>query len=97
MSAHGEIEFFFLNKKDVEPVVSDNVHLTIFHPDSHIDDGLKINAEIVWVNPDYSSDHHKVGLKFLEINEEQVSYINRMIKWLSTEGHYFFHCDLEKR
>lgn len=89
---------FFFNIEDKNrPIIAGNVHLTIFHPDKSLEDGLSINAEIVWVDHDYSSDHRKVGLKFVEMNDSQTAYVDTLIEWLSKQGHYYFHCELEKR
>jgi hypothetical protein len=89
-----EQSLFKDDKKESRPVISGNVHLTIFHPDMPIQEGVSINAEVIWVNYDYSSDHHKIGVRFFDMENAE---IEMLAKWLSKEGNYYFHCELEKR
>ena len=76
------------------PTISGNVHLTIFHPDMSLEDGISIDANVRWVKHDFSDDHHKIGVKFVDMDNAQVGMLT---EWLSKEGHYYFHCELEKR
>lgn len=87
---------FFRTAKNSKPDLSGNVHLNIFHPDSSLEKGLSINAEIIWIDSEYSGDHHKIGLKFIDLDQAQTSYVNKLNEWLSKEGHYFFHCELQQ-
>ena len=85
-----------LLSKKVDSITSGDVHLTIFHPDRSLEEGLSIDAEIVWFDDKYSSDHHKIGVKFTEKSKSQADYVGIMSDWLSHEGNYFFHCELQK-
>ena len=81
--------------RDVEydSCVSGKVHLNIFHPDSSLEDGVGINAEVIRVDHQYSDDHCKLGVRFLDAKEDEVG---RLVEWLAKEGNYFFHCEVEK-
>lgn len=74
--------------------ISGNVHLTIFHPDMSLEDGISIDANVRWVKHDFSDDHHKIGVKFVDMDNAQVGMLT---EWLSKEDNYYFHCELEKR
>lgn len=75
------------------PVISGHVLLTIFHPDDSLEEGVSIGADVIWVKYDYSDDHHKIGVRFVEMENGQVE---KLTQWLSKEGNYYFHCELEK-
>lgn len=75
------------------PDIAGNVHLTIFHPDISLQDGVSINAEVIWVDYDHSDDHYKVGVRFIDKDEAQV---DRLARWLSKKDNYYFHCELIK-
>jgi hypothetical protein len=77
-----------------DPDISGKVHLTIFHPDMSLEQGISIDADVRWVKHDFSKDHHKIGVRFVEMNNAQVGML---AEWLSKEGNYYFHCELEKR
>jgi hypothetical protein len=87
---------FFHDEVDHPHITSGDVRLVIFLPDSSLDDGLNIDATIAWVDDDYSEDHRKMGVKFIDVNNEQDDQLNKMAEWLSKECNYFFHCELEK-
>ena len=73
--------------------IAGNVRLTILHPDMPVQNGISIEAEIIWVDDDYSEDRSKIGVKFAYMIESQ---IDPLIDWLSKDGNYYFHCELEK-
>jgi len=75
------------------PDISGNIRLTIFHPDMPVQQGISIDAEIVWVDREHSKHHNKVGVRFIDKDDAQV---DRLARWLSSEDNYFFHCELEK-
>lgn len=89
-----EKSFFRTVKIDDRLDISDNVHLTIFHPDVSCQEGVSITAEVIWKDDDYSKDHYKIGVRFIDKDDEKVEVLAR---WLSKETNYFFHCELEKR
>ena len=89
-----EKSFFRTVNIDDHLNVSGNVHLTIFHPDTSCREGVDINAEVIWKDDDYSKDHYKVGVRFIDKDDEQV---DKLTQWLSKKSNYFFHCELEKR
>ena len=93
---HKEKGFFDDETRESNHKPSDNVHLIIFHPERSLEKGLRIDAEICWVDEDYSSDHRKIGVRFTGTDEAQTGYIKQLTEWLSMEGHYFFHCELNK-
>ena len=80
------------SEADGRPVISGDVHLTIFHPD--LKQGISADANIVRVEYDYSDDHHKVGVSFIDMDEAQ---IDKLADCLATNCSYYFHCELEKR
>lgn len=75
------------------PDISGDVHLTIFHPDISLEKGIGIEAKIICVDYDYSDDHHRIGVSFTKAENTQ---LDKLKEWLSREGHYYFHCELEK-
>lgn len=73
--------------------ISGKVHLTIFHPDMSLQEGVSIDAEVIWADYDHSEDHHKVGVRFIDMDDLQVDKLSR---WLSKKDNYYLHCELEK-
>lgn len=73
--------------------ISGNVRLTIFHPDMPVQDGICVDAEVIWVDYEYADDRNKIGVKFVGMVDKQVGGLS---EWLSRDGNYYFHCELEK-
>lgn len=74
--------------------ITGNVRITLLHPDMPVQNGISVDAEIVWVNDEYSNDRIKIGVKFVDMVELQIT---PLAEWLSRDGNYYFHCELEKR
>ncbi len=89
-----EQSLFQNNETDGIPVISGKIHLTIFHPDMSLQEGVGIDAEVIWVDHDHSDDNHKIGVSFIDKDTPQ---IDKLTEWLSRKGNYFYHCELEKR
>ena len=81
-------------RTDLHPNISGDVHLTIFHPDMSLQEGVDIDAEVVWTDDGYSKDHCKVGVRFIDKDDVRV---DKLARWLAKKHNYFFHCELEKR
>jgi hypothetical protein len=77
-------------------LIKGKVHLTILHPDSPLPNESRIEAEVIWVDHEYSDDHCKIGVCFEDVDEAQAEYIGNLEEWLSVESNYFLHCELEK-
>ena len=77
-------------------IVSSNVSLTIFHPDISLQDSASIEAKVIWVDHEYSSDRCKIGVSFFDLDEVQTEYVCKLENWLSSESNYYLHCELEK-
>jgi hypothetical protein len=58
-----------------------------------LQEGVSIDAEVIWADYDHSEDHYKVGVRFIEKDDAQV---DKLARWLSKTDNYFFHCELEK-
>ena len=89
-----ELSLFQNDEMKDSPVISGNVHLTIFHPDMSLQEGISIDAKVIWADYDYSGDHVKIGVRF---DDMDIEHIDKLTEWLSKEGNYYFHCELEKR
>ena len=88
-----EQSLFQTVEADDRPDISGNVHLTIFHPDMSLQEGVSIDAEVIWADYDHSDDHYKVGVRFIDKDDAQV---DKLARWLSKKDNYYFHCELEK-
>jgi len=86
--------------KDVDPEQPASsygcLRLNIFHPDHSLEHGLNINANIAWLDHEYSKDRLKLGVHFSEMDESKSSYVSRFVEWIKKEENYFLHCELEK-
>jgi hypothetical protein len=86
--------------KDVKPEQSAGsygcLRLNIFHPDYSLEHGLNINANIVWLDHEYSKDRLKLGVHFSEMDDSKSSYVGKFIDWIQKEDNYFLRCELEK-
>jgi hypothetical protein len=85
---------------DVDPKQVANsygcLRLNIFHPDYSLDDSLNINANIIWLDHEYSKDRLKLGVQFSEMDDSKSGYVSNFIGWIQKKENYFLHCDLEK-
>ena len=86
--------------KDVDPKQAAEsygcLRLNIFHPDYPSENSLNIDADIAWLDHDYSRDRLKLGVKFSEMDDSQSNYVSKFIDWIQQEENYFLRCDLEK-
>ena len=86
--------------KDVDLKQADNsygcLRLNIFHPDYSPDNSLNINANIIWLDHEYSKDRLKLGVHFSEMDDSKSGYVSNFIGWIQKKENYFLHCDLEK-
>ena len=71
------------------------IRLSIYHPDSSCESGLNINANIAWLDHEYSNDRLKLGVRFSELDDSQASHVDQFIDWIQKEEHYFLHCEVE--
>ena len=72
------------------------LRLNIFHPDYSLEHGLNIDANIAWLDHDYSRDRVKLGVHFSGMDEGKSSYIGKFIDWIQEKENYFLHCEVEK-
>ena len=86
--------------KDVDPkqlgAGYGRLRLNIFHPDYSSENSLKLNANIAWLDHEYSKHRLKLGVQFSEMDDSQSSYVSKFIDWIQKEENYFLRCDLEK-
>ena len=86
--------------KNIDPQqLTDNnscMRLNIFHPDYTCEEGLNINANIAWMDHEYSKDRLKLGILFSEMDEKKSSHINEFIDWIQKKENYFLRANLEK-
>ena len=71
-----EQSLFQTVETDDRPDISGNVHLTIFHPDMSLQEGVSIDAEVIWADYDHSDDHYKVGVRFIDKDDAQVDSLH---------------------
>ena len=76
------------------PTISGNICMKVLHPDFSNIDAFDVNAEIIWVDEDYSDDHRKLGVQFKDINDDLNQHINELVQWLEEKDHYFLHCEI---
>ena len=72
------------------------LRLNIFHPDYALENSLNINANIAWLDREYSKHRLKLGVQFSELDDSQSSYVSKFIDWIQKEENYFLRCDLER-
>ena len=86
--------------KDVDPQQAADSHaclrLNIFHPDYPSENSLNIDANIAWLDQEYSKDRLKLGVSFSELDESESRYVSSFIDWIQEEENYFLRCELEK-
>jgi len=74
--------------------LSGNICLKVLRPDMSDLSGFDVAAEVVWTEQEYSGDFIKIGVQFINVNEELISHISDAINWLSREDHYFLRCEV---
>jgi hypothetical protein len=81
--------------KNIEGVTG-NVSLNVLKPDMSSLSGFIIDADVVWVEENYSNEHRKIGIKFTDIssNDALNKNLSDAIKWLSHKDYYFIHCEI---
>jgi hypothetical protein len=72
------------------------LRLNIFHPDYACEEGLNLNANIAWLDHEYSKDRLKLGVLFSEMDERKSGHINEFIDWIQKKENYFLRASLEK-
>jgi hypothetical protein len=86
--------------KDVDPEQSASgygcIRLNIFHPDYSLESALNINANIAWLDHEYSKGRLKLGVHFAEMDDDKSDHVGEFIDWIQKKGNYFLHCELEK-
>ena len=86
--------------KDVDPEQSASgygcIRLNIFHPDYSLESGLNINANIAWLDHEYSKDRLKLGVHFSEMDDSESGLVSNFIDWIQKKENYFLRCELEK-
>ena len=86
--------------KDVEPEQSASsygcIRLNIFHPDYSLESGLNINANIAWLDHEYSKGRLKLGVHFDEMDDDKSGQVGELMDWIQKKDNYFLHCELEK-
>ena len=79
--------------KNLKPLAN-NICLKVLHPEFSKVESFDINADVIWTDENYSDDHRKVGIKFLNVNDELNRHIEQLMNWLSEKDHYFLHCEV---
>ena len=79
--------------KNIEEI-SGNIYLNILKPDLSSLSGFDIDAEVIWVDEEYSSDYRKIGVKFSNTDEELNSHISQAVSWLGKKDHHFLRCEV---
>jgi len=79
--------------KDLE-TISGNIRLKILKPDMTNLSTFTIDADIIWVDEEYSDDYRKIGVKFLDTDENLNNHLSQSIAWLSNKECYFLRCDV---
>ena len=74
--------------------ISGCIRLKILKPDMSNLSGFTIDADIIWVNEEYSNDFREIGVKFLDTDENLNDHLSRAIDWLSHKESYFLRCDV---
>jgi len=72
------------------------LNLNIFHPDFSLENSLNINANIAWIDHEYSKDRLKLGVHFSEMDDSESGIVSNFIDWIQQKENYFLHCELEK-
>lgn len=74
--------------------ISGEIKLKILKPDMSNLSAFTIDADIIWVDEEYSNDYRKIGVKFSETDEDINNHLSRAIAWLSHKECYFLRCDV---
>ena len=72
------------------------LHLNIFHPDFAEENSLDINANIAWLDYEYSKDRLKLGVHFSEMDDTKSGYVKKFIDWMQKKQNIFLRCELKK-
>ena len=79
--------------KNIEEI-SGNICLNILQPDLSRLSGFNIDADVIWVDEEYSGDYRKIGVKFSNTDEELNNHISRAVNWLGKKDHHFLRCEV---
>ena len=74
--------------------ISGNICLNILNPDLSSLSGFSIDADVIWVDEKFSTDHRKIGIKFSNADEELNAHISQAINWLGKKDHHFLRCEV---
>ncbi|MDH5573374.1 MAG: PilZ domain-containing protein [Gammaproteobacteria bacterium] len=74
--------------------LSGQIRLKILKPDMSNLSSFTMDADIIWVDEEYSSDYRKIGVKFLDTDENLNNHLSRAIAWLGHEECYFLRSDI---
>ena len=72
------------------------LHLNIFHPDFTEENSLDINADIAWLDYEYSNDRLKLGVQFSEMDDSKSAYVKNFIDWMQKKQNIFLRCEVKK-
>ena len=72
------------------------LHLNIFHPDFTEENSLDINADIAWLDHEYSKDRLKLGVQFSEMDDSKSVYVKNFIDWMQKKQNIFLRCEVKK-
>ncbi|MCW8853991.1 MAG: PilZ domain-containing protein [Gammaproteobacteria bacterium] len=78
------------NREDI----SGNVCLNILQPDLSSLNGFNIDADVIWVDEEFSRDHRKVGVKFSKTDKDLSEHISQAVSWLGKKDHHFLRCEV---
>lgn len=76
--------------------ISGHIRLQILKPDMSKLSAFTIDADIIWVDEEYSNDYRKIGVRFLDTDENLNNHLSRAIGWLSHKDSYFLRCDVNQ-
>ena len=76
--------------------ISGNICLNILQPDLSSLSGFDIDADVIWIDEDNSSDYRKIGVKFSNTDGELSNHISQAVIWLGKKDHHFLRCEVTK-
>lgn len=74
--------------------ISGNICLNILQADLSSLRGFKIQADVAWVDEEYDSYYRKIGVKFINTDEELKKHISQAIDWFGNRDHHFLRCEV---
>ena len=74
--------------------ISGNICLNILQPDLSTLNGFNIDADVIWVDEEFSRDHRKVGVKFSNTDKDLSEHISQAVSWLGKKDHHFLRCEV---